>query len=92
MWHYNGEDDASRCGRKGPDTPAALATILADLYKGEKEEFTHLKRQEGFSTYNPPSWVSFNPTSLLNPFPESCLMDFYPSILIGMAEGYRGDL
>ena len=19
MWHYNGEDDASRCGRKGPD-------------------------------------------------------------------------
>ena len=49
MWHYNGEDDASRCGWKGPDTPAALATILADLYKGEKEEFTHLKRQEGFS-------------------------------------------
>ena len=59
MWHYNGEDDASRCGRKGPDTPAALATILADLYKGEKEEFTRLKRREGFSVYNPPSWVSF---------------------------------
>ena len=28
MWHYNGEDDASRCGRKGPDTPAALAKII----------------------------------------------------------------
>ena len=36
MWHYNGEDDASRCGRKGLDSLAALATILADLYKGEK--------------------------------------------------------
>ena len=46
MWHYNGEDDASRCGRKGPDSPTALATILADLYKGEKEEFTRLKSQE----------------------------------------------
>ena len=92
MWHYNGEDDASRCGRKGLDTLAALATILADLYKGEKEEFTHLKHREGFSMYNPPNWVSFNPTTLLNPLPESCLIDIYPSILIGMAEGYRGDL
>ena len=72
MWHYNGEDDASRCGRKGPDTPAALATIFADLYKGEKEEFTRLKRREGFSMYNPPSWVSFNSTTLFNPLPESC--------------------
>ena len=34
MWHYNGEDDASRCGQKGPDTPAALAEILAELFKG----------------------------------------------------------
>ena len=39
MWHYNGVDDASRCGRKGPDTPAALARILAELVKGEEEEF-----------------------------------------------------
>ena len=36
MWHYNGEDDASRYGWKGPKTPAALAKILAELYKGEK--------------------------------------------------------
>ena len=53
MWHYNGEDNTSRCRRKGPDTPAALATILADLYKGEKEEFTRLKHRDGFSMYNP---------------------------------------
>ena len=65
MWHYNGEDDASRCGRKGPDTPAALATILADLYKGEKEEFTCLQCRDGFSMYNPPSWVTSGPTILL---------------------------
>ena len=59
MWHYNGEDDASRCGRKGPDSLTALDAILADLYKGEKEEFTRLTLREGFSLYNPPSWVSF---------------------------------
>ena len=46
MWHYNGEDDASRCGRKGPDTPAALAKILAELFKGEEEEFLRIKHRE----------------------------------------------
>ena len=80
MWHYNGEDNASHYGRKGPDTPAALAKILAELYKGEKEEFTRLKRRDGFSMYNPPSWVSSNPTTLLNPLPESLLIDTNPSI------------
>ena len=48
MWHYNGEDDASRYGQKGPKTPAALAKILAELYKGEKEEFTHLQYRDDF--------------------------------------------
>ena len=52
----------------------ALAAILADPYKGEKEEFTRLTLREGFSMYNPPSWVSFNPITLLNPLPESCLI------------------
>ena len=36
MWHYNGEDDASRYGRKGPVTPAALAKILAEMFKREE--------------------------------------------------------
>ena len=49
MWHYNGEDDAARCGRKGPDTFTALAAMLVDLFKGEKEDFTRLKCREGFS-------------------------------------------
>ena len=80
MWHYNGEDDASRCGRKGMDSPAALVKILDELYKGEEEEFAHLKRRDGFSMYNPPSWVSSNPTTLLNLLPESLLMDINPSI------------
>ena len=65
MWHYNGEDDASRYGRKGPKTPAALAKILVELYKGEKEEFTRLQYRDGFSMYNPPSWVRFSFTILL---------------------------
>lgn len=80
MWHYNGEDGASRYGRKGPDTPATLAKILAELFKGEKEEFTRIKRQDGFSMYNPPGWVSSNPTTLLNLLPESILMNINLSI------------
>ena len=58
MWHFNGEDDATRCGRKGPDSATALARILSDLYKGE-EEFIRIKPRDGFSMYNPPSWVSY---------------------------------
>ena len=72
MWNYNGEDDASRCLCKGPDNFAALATILADLYKGEKEDFTLLKCRQGFSMYNPIDWVSFSLIILLNLFPELC--------------------
>ena len=58
MWHFNGEDDATRCGRKGPDSATTLAKILSDLYKGEEDEFTRIKPRDGFSMYNPPSWVS----------------------------------
>ena len=75
MGHYNGEDDASRCGRKGPDTPAALAKVLAELFKGEEEEFIRIKRRDGFSMYNPPSWVSSNPAAPLILLPESILMN-----------------
>ena len=68
MWNYNGEDDTSRYGRKGPDDFAALATMLANLYKGEKEEFPCLKCRDGFSMYNPPSWVNFQSRILFNPY------------------------
>ena len=53
MWHFNGEDNATRCSRKGPDSIAALAKILSDLYKGEEEEFIRIKPRDGFSMYNP---------------------------------------
>ena len=52
-WNYNGEDDASRCLRKGPDNFAALATILANLFKGEKEDFARLTCREGFPCTTP---------------------------------------
>ena len=55
--HFNGEDDVTRCGRKGLDSAAALARILSDLYKGEEEELLHIKPRDGFSMYNPPNWV-----------------------------------
>ena len=87
MWHYNGEDDASRYGRKGPKTLATLVKILVELYKGEKEEFTRLQCRDGFSMYKPPSWVSSNPTiSILSP------NHFYWTLtylfVTGMAECY----
>ena len=66
MWHYNGEDDASRYGRKGPDTPAALAKILAELFKGKEEEFLRINRSDGYSMYNSPSWVSPNPFAFIH--------------------------
>ena len=58
MWDFNGEDDATRYGRKGPDSGAALLKILSTLYKGEVEEFLRVNPQGGFSMHNPPSWVS----------------------------------
>ena len=53
MWHFNGEDDATRSGRKGSDSATTLAKILSDLYKGEEEEFIRIKPRDGFSMYNP---------------------------------------
>ena len=69
MWHFNGEDDATRCGRKGSDSAAALAKILSGLYMGEEEEFTRINPQDGFSMYNPTNWVSC--CFLLQTFPLS---------------------
>ena len=58
MWDFNGEDDATHYGRKGPASAAALVKILSSLYKGEKEEFLRVNPQAGFTMYDPPSWVS----------------------------------
>ena len=43
LWCFNEEDDATRCGRKGLDSPTALAKVLSELFKGEEEEFIHIK-------------------------------------------------
>ena len=58
MWDFNGEDDATHHGRKGPDSAPALIKILSTLYKGEEEEFLRVNPRGGFTMYNPPSWVS----------------------------------
>src|SRR5215216_4186586 len=57
LWCYNGEDDASRYRYKGLDTPAVLAMILDDLYKGEKDDFLRLNCREAYSMYTPIEWV-----------------------------------
>ena len=36
LWCFNGEDDATRCGRKGPDNAAALAKIMSDCLRERK--------------------------------------------------------
>ena len=46
--------------------PAALAKILAELFKGEEEEFLHHNRRDGYSMYNPPIWVSPNPFAFIH--------------------------
>ena len=53
MWHYNGEDDATCCGRKGPDSATALARILSDLNKGGKKNSFILNRRMGFLCTTP---------------------------------------
>ncbi len=53
MWDFNREDDATRCGRKGPGSVADLVKILSVLYKGEEEEFLHINPQNRFSMHNP---------------------------------------
>lgn len=58
MLDFNGEDDATRHGRKGPGSAANLIKILSTLYEGEEEEFLRVNPQGGFSMYNPRSWVS----------------------------------
>ena len=70
MWDFNGEDDATRYGRKGPGSIVDLIKILSTLYKGEEEEFLRVNPQGGFSMYNPPSWVSgdfFSPIHFVFP-------------------------
>ena len=52
MWDFNGEDDATRCGRKGPDSAATLTRILSALYKEEEEEFLRANPEGGFSMYH----------------------------------------
>lgn len=69
MWRFNREDDATRCGHKGPYSTAALAKNLFELFKGEEEEFIRINPRDGFSMYNPLSWVSCH--SLLPTFPHS---------------------
>ncbi|XBI82845.1 hypothetical protein VPH35_091439 [Triticum aestivum] len=56
MWDFNGEDDATRHGRKGPGSAADLVKILSGLYKGEKEDFLRTSPLNGFSMNNPRSW------------------------------------
>ena len=57
MWDFNGEDDATRCGHKGPGSVAELVKILSALYKGEEKDFLRISPLNGFSMNNPPSWV-----------------------------------
>ena len=76
MWHYNGEDDASRCNRKGLDTPSSLSKILAELFKGEEKEFLRIKFRDGYSMYNPPSWVRPDPSIFTSSIYELPLINF----------------
>ena len=87
MWDFNGENDATRHGRKGPGSVADLVKILSVLYKGEKEDFLRASPLNGFSMNNPRSWVSGR-LFILSIFPKLSvsLRDFDA----GAAPGRRG--
>ena len=88
LWCYNGADDATRCGREGPNNAAALAKILSELFKGEEEEFTRIKPRDGFSMYNPPSWVSY---ISLFPFSRILCRKYSPChFAAGTAKSHKG--
>ena len=61
LWCYNGTNDVTHHQRQGPDNKAALAKILADLFKGDEAEFARMSIREGCSGYIPADWVSHNP-------------------------------
>ena len=75
MWDFNGDDDATRHGRKGPGSAADLVKILSGLYKGEKEDFLRASRSNGFSMNNPGSWVSGH-FYLSDPYSQSQVSHF----------------
>ena len=58
MYHYNGQNDASRRLRLDLDDPTILGNVLEGLYKGEKQDFIRLTCWECLSMYNLPDWVS----------------------------------
>ena len=58
MWDFNGEDDTTRHGRKGPGSVADLVKILSGMYNWAKEDFLQTSPLNGFSMNNPRSWVS----------------------------------
>ena len=58
LWCYNKEDDATRYTRTRPADQAVMAAILADLFKGEEQEFARLRPKEGFLSYKPIEMVS----------------------------------
>ena len=70
MRDFNGEDDATLYGCKGPESVADLIKILSALYKGEEEGLRRVSKQGVFSMSNPPSWVSgdfFSPIRFVFP-------------------------
>ena len=90
MWDFNGEDDATRYGRKGPRSVAGLIKILSTLSKGGEEEVLHVNPRGGFSIYNPPRWVSgdfFSPIRFIFPQLSTQSSDFYA----GTVPGCKGD-
>ena len=58
MWDFNGDDDATHHGHKGPGSADHLVRILSGLYKGQKEDSLCTNPLNGFSMNNPRSWVS----------------------------------
>ena len=53
LWRYNGTNNKARYKWKGPANQEAIAAIIADLFKGEEEEFVRMRTRDGYSRIIP---------------------------------------
>ena len=78
---------------EGPGSPAALDNILAELFKGEEKEFLRIKSRDGYSMYNPPSWVRPDPSAFYFFHLQIAFDKLLACLLMtALAKGHRGIL
>lgn len=56
LWEFNGENDSTRIITDPFANQRALASVLADLFKGKEREFTAMWPREDFASFSQCQW------------------------------------